>query len=136
MPHLIAVMTHPDGRLSFFNDAAFGIAATRAQLEAYAIRLGLGTVTEPGEGVHHLRSSGYVRVNRGDVAAILDLAAIGPDYLPGHAHAGSGRGELQGYINADTNFCCTSANRSKWPANRLKTSSRAPLCSPARTMLT
>ena len=38
----LAAMTHPDGGPSFFNDAAFGIAASRADLEAYAARLGLG----------------------------------------------------------------------------------------------
>ncbi len=83
----LAAMTHPDGGLSFFNDAAFGIAASRADLEAYAARLGLAPVAEPGEGPHHLAASGYVRVNHGEMSAILDLAAIGPDYIPGHAHA-------------------------------------------------
>ena len=83
----LAAMTHPDGGPSFFNDAAFGIAASRADLEAYAVRLGLADVAEPGEGLHHLAASGYARVNRGEMAAILDLGAIGPDYIPGHAHA-------------------------------------------------
>ncbi len=83
----LAAMTHPDGGLSFFNDAAFGIAASHDELEGYARRLGLESVAPPGEGVHHLEASGYVRVNRGDMAAILDLAAVGPDYIPGHAHA-------------------------------------------------
>lgn len=87
MRHWLAAMTHPDGGLSFFNDAAFGIAPSRAALEAYAERLRLPPTTEPGEGVHHLGASGYVRVNQGDLVAILDLAAVGPDYIPGHAHA-------------------------------------------------
>ena len=87
MRHWLAAMTHPDGGLSFFNDAAFGIAASRADLEAYAQRLSLPEVAESGEGVHHLASSGYVRVNRGAMAAILDVGAVGPDYIPGHAHA-------------------------------------------------
>ena len=83
----LAAMTHPDGGLSYFNDAAFGVAANRAELEAYAARLGLALIAEPGEGLHHLAASGYIRVNYGEMAAILDLAAIGPDYIPGHAHA-------------------------------------------------
>lgn len=83
----LVAMTHPDGGLAFFNDAAFGIAPSRPDLEAYAARLGLPPVAKPGEGLHHLTASGYVRVNLGDMAAILDLAAIGPDYIPGHAHA-------------------------------------------------
>ena len=87
MRNHLGAMTHPDGGLSFFNDAAFGIAATRADLEAYATRLRMADVSGPGEGLHRLAASGYVRVNRGAMAAILDLAAVGPDYLPGHAHA-------------------------------------------------
>ena len=80
-------MTHPDGGPAFFNDCAFGIAPGREALEAYASRLGLAPLTEPGEGVHHLVASGYVRVQQSGAVAILDVAPIGPDYLPGHAHA-------------------------------------------------
>jgi uncharacterized heparinase superfamily protein len=83
----LAAMTHPDGGLSFFNDATFGIAPSRAELEAYSARLGLPAVAEPGDGVHHLANSGYVRVQRGLATAIFDVAEIGPDYIPGHAHA-------------------------------------------------
>lgn len=83
----LAAMTHPDGGPAFFNDAAFGIAPRRETLEAYAGRLEMPQVSSPGEGAHHLVASGYVRVNRGPVAAILDTAAVGPDYIPGHAHA-------------------------------------------------
>jgi uncharacterized heparinase superfamily protein len=80
-------MMHPDGGVSFFNDAAFGIAPSCAELEAYARRLGLPTIEEPDDGVTHLAASGYIRACFGGATAILDLAAIGPDYLPGHAHA-------------------------------------------------
>jgi uncharacterized heparinase superfamily protein len=83
----LKAMTHPDGGLSFFNDVAFGIAASCAELEAYAGRLGLPNAAEPGTGVTHLAASGYIRACFGGATAILDLAAIGPDYLPGHAHA-------------------------------------------------
>lgn len=83
----LAAMTHPDGGPAFFNDAAYGIAPSRAALETYAARLGLAAVAGPGQGVHHLEASGYVRVDYGAMAAILDLAAVGPDYIPGHAHA-------------------------------------------------
>ncbi len=83
----LKAMTHPEGGLSFFNDAAFGVAPTCAELEAYAGRLGLTAVAEPGDGVTRLPASGYVRACFRGATAILDLAAIGPDYLPGHAHA-------------------------------------------------
>jgi uncharacterized heparinase superfamily protein len=31
--------------------------------------------------------SGYVRLTNGDMVGILDVAKVGPDYQPGHAHA-------------------------------------------------
>ena len=33
-------MTHPDGEIAFFNDAAFGIAPAAPNCVAYAARLG------------------------------------------------------------------------------------------------
>ena len=162
----LAVMTHPDGEISFFNDAAFGIAPTLADLGCYADRIPtvsqahpspsaipattpfipaepycsvipagkpessamegsaavvrrVGAVLSPtvpglgpgfpagttGDGgpsggtipvippgmtdvpCGWLRDSGYVRLAAGPAVALLDVAPIGPDYLPGHAHA-------------------------------------------------
>lgn len=45
-----------------------------------------------GEGsnplrVLHLADSGYVRADVPDAALLMDVAPVGPDYLPGHAHA-------------------------------------------------
>ncbi len=80
-------MTHPDGGIGFFNDAAFGIAPTFAELDGYAQRLNLGMPDVDSQGLVHLADSGFVRVARGDVVALLDVGEIGPDYLPGHAHA-------------------------------------------------
>jgi hypothetical protein len=34
-----------------------------------------------------LRDSGYIRLQAGPAVVLLDVAPIGPDYLPGHAHA-------------------------------------------------
>jgi uncharacterized heparinase superfamily protein len=84
----LRTMTHPDGQIALFNDAAFGIARPCAVLEDYAQRLGIEV--EPISPAHPLTSldaSGYVRLERGDYVALLDVARIGPDYLPGHAHA-------------------------------------------------
>lgn len=87
MMHWLATMCHPDGEISFFNDAAIGIAPPPSSLEAYARRLGLLAVPEIADGVVHLAESGYIRVRQGQVSALLDVAPIGPDYLPGHGHA-------------------------------------------------
>lgn len=83
----LAAMCHPDGEISFFNDAAIGIAPSPTELENYAERLGLPSIAAPGDGVVHFPESGYIRVQRGDMVALLDVAPVGPDYLPGHAHA-------------------------------------------------
>ena len=83
----LKVMSHPDGDISFFNDAAIGIAANPVELEAYSSRLKLPPISEPKEGITYLTQSGYVRLQKNEAVAILDIGKIGPDYLPGHAHA-------------------------------------------------
>ncbi len=83
----LAAMCHPDGEISFFNDASIGIAPSPECLAAYASRLGLQPVAATRDGVTHLVDSGYIRVQRVNMVALLDVAPVGPDYLPGHAHA-------------------------------------------------
>jgi uncharacterized heparinase superfamily protein len=83
----LAVMTHPDGEISFFNDAAFAIAPTYAQLRDYAQSIGIMVPAEPGEPLTVLADSGYVRMSSGPAVVIADIGKIGPDYQPGHAHA-------------------------------------------------
>jgi uncharacterized heparinase superfamily protein len=87
MRRWIACMTHPDGEIAFFNDAAFGIAPERSAIEDYGGRLGLAPTKELNETVTQLDASGYIRVAKNDATVFLDVAAIGPDYLPGHSHA-------------------------------------------------
>jgi len=106
MLRCLFAMCHPDGEIGFFNDAAIGIAPPPAELEDYARRLrrtSVGPVRGKPNGrldpsafkatayshSHHihLADSGYIRVVWGDMVALLDVAPVGPDYLPGHAHA-------------------------------------------------
>ena len=82
----LRVMTHPDGEIVQFNDAAFGIAPVPAHLYEYARSMGIETPVSVG-AVVQLKETGYVRLERGPAVAFLDTAPIGPDYLPGHAHA-------------------------------------------------
>ncbi len=89
MRYWLKVMCHPDGEIAFFNDAALGVAATPAELEAYARRLGLSEAPDPQEGITCLPASGYIRLARNEAVAILDVGEIGPPYLTGHAHADS-----------------------------------------------
>ena len=87
MRRWLAAMSHPDGEISLFNDAAFGIAPAPAELERYAGRLALPEPAALAQGVTRLAPSGYIRVQLGAMLALIDVAPVGPDYLPGHAHA-------------------------------------------------
>jgi uncharacterized heparinase superfamily protein len=81
------VMCHPDGEIALFNDAAFGIAPTPGELRRYAADLGVVTEDSPPRQRRLLADSGYARAESPDAVLIMDVAPIGPDYLPGHAHA-------------------------------------------------
>lgn len=79
----LSAMTHPDGEITFFNDAAQGIAPTPVELAAYANRLGLNyAMCSPCA-----TASGYARLETDGAVLFMDLAPVGPDFLPGHAHA-------------------------------------------------
>ncbi len=83
----LRAMSHPDGEIAFFNDAASGIAPRPAVLDDWATRLGLDALPSPVAGLIVLEDSGYARLQAGDFLIIADVGRIGPDYLPGHAHA-------------------------------------------------
>ena len=81
-------LNHPDGHISFFNDAAFRIAGTVFQLSEYAHSLGIDSVSSAsgidsresnGLSLVHLREAGYIQIKNSDASALLDVANIGPD---------------------------------------------------------
>lgn len=114
----LGAMCHPDGEIGFFNDAAIGVAPSPAELGAYAQRLGFAQTPVPDEGVTHLAASGYIRVQHGPMVALLDVAPIGPDYLPGHAHADTLSFELSLYgqrvlVNSGTSVYGTGVERQR-----------------------
>lgn len=74
-------MTFSNGKPPLFNDAVYGIAPSCCELFEYAERLGIAPEIRP------LGESGYRREDRGGAELIVDVGAIGPDYIPGHAHA-------------------------------------------------
>tara|TARA_Y100000389_G_scaffold195257_1_gene226430 strand:+ start:4847 stop:6418 length:1572 start_codon:yes stop_codon:yes gene_type:complete len=80
-------MTHPDGDIAFFNDSTLEIAPNLHELKKYAQRLQINHISEKFNQITHLLDSGYIRYNSNDVIGLLDIALIGPDYQPGHAHA-------------------------------------------------
>src|SRR6185295_11869236 len=71
MLHWLGGMCHPDGEIALFNHRALGVAPTKAELFAYAARLGV-TVLPPTRPVEHFAASGYIRVEQGGLLAILD----------------------------------------------------------------
>ena len=87
----LSKMSHPDGQISFFNDAAFDIAPTLGEIQQYAnkINFTLPDVVFGNEKleVNHLDTSGYICIASPKLFAVLDVAPIGPNYQPGHAHA-------------------------------------------------
>lgn len=120
-------MLHLDGDISFFNDAAIGIAANSADLLRYGRSLGI----EPEPSVANLRAnqptvrdmpaSGYARLVSStregvSVVALCDAAEVGPGYLPGHAHADTLSFELsigaqRVIVNAGTSVYAGSTRR-------------------------
>ncbi len=138
----LRVMTHPDGGIAFFNDAAFEVAPDLAALEDYAANAcGLAhasdasfgnqgprvvSLPEPEPSIAALRGSdpsiialpdsGYVRLQAGPAVLIADVGAIGPDYLPGQAHADTLSFELslhgrRAIVNSGTSTYETDAER-------------------------
>jgi uncharacterized heparinase superfamily protein len=82
------LMQHPDGDVSFFNDSAMGIAPKLGVLKQYAKCLNLHIRSDTNDSkVSHLAPSGYVVVKDKTNKLIIDVAKVGPDYIPGHAHA-------------------------------------------------
>jgi uncharacterized heparinase superfamily protein len=84
-------MGHPDGGISFFNDAALEISPNIAALRNYALSLGIKTAingkSSKSCSLVHLSESGYIRLESPSAIALIDVGEIGPKYLPGHAHA-------------------------------------------------
>jgi len=114
----LATMCHPDGEISFFNDAAMGIASPPIMLEDYAMRLGHAPLPVERVDVRQLAASGYVRLENSQVVLLIDAAPIGPSYLPGHGHADALSFELSVFgqrvlVNAGTSCYGNSAERQR-----------------------
>lgn len=82
----LTAMTRPDGLPPLFNDAAYGVAASRDALVDYAKRLGIGGALPVRRGLTILEDSGYVRYEAERYSVFWDVGEIGPRYIPGHAH--------------------------------------------------
>jgi len=85
------IMTFEDGSIPLFNDSTNGIAPTTEQLNEYATHL---TNHQPSTINHPLTKSGYRKITKEKYEMILDIGPVGPDYIPGHAHADTFNFEL------------------------------------------
>jgi uncharacterized heparinase superfamily protein len=83
----LQAMSHPDGQIALFNDAAFEVVASPSELEAYAGRLDLAPMPVIGDGLLELRDSGFARLQLGPAMLLADVGPIGMDHSPGHGHA-------------------------------------------------
>jgi uncharacterized heparinase superfamily protein len=83
-------MCHPDGRTALLNDGAFGIYNEPDELRSFSDTLSGMALPQPStpKGCFALPDAGYYGwrdVN--DNYVVCDFGNIGPDYIPGHAHA-------------------------------------------------
>ena len=77
----IETISYKNGDIPLFNDSANGIAPTTEQLNEYASNLKLNTQHST------LGESGYRKIAKPRYECVIDVGPIGPDYIPGHAHA-------------------------------------------------
>lgn len=80
-------MIYNNFELSHFNDCANGIAPIYSELEAYAKNLGIAIEIRADKKINYYNSSGFVVYKDEKSHLITDFGKIGPNYLPGHAHA-------------------------------------------------
>jgi len=84
-------LCHPDNEIALFNDSAFGIYNSPGEVIAYAKSLlGDGKTAQNFDqtGPFALPEAGYYGFrDQNGTYLVCDAAPIGPDYIPGHAHA-------------------------------------------------
>lgn len=87
MVQFLLGMTHPDGQIALFNDAAFGIEPQPADLITYYENVSGEAATAQNGSAFAFPASGYFIINPGSGNRLLvDCGPIGPDYQAGHSH--------------------------------------------------
>jgi len=111
----LQTMCHPDGQISFFNDATMGIAASPKNIFDYALKNGLDMPLSLSN-VTQLLNTGFTCISQKQLYLIFNHAKIGPSYQPGHAHADSLSFELsvdghRVFVNSGTSCYGLSSQR-------------------------
>jgi uncharacterized heparinase superfamily protein len=83
----LSCLSYENGELAHFNDCANGIAPTFKELKDFGKRLGLNWLLNSDIKFNFLEQSGFSVFKDENIHLIADIGKIGPDYLPGHAHA-------------------------------------------------
>lgn len=88
MVHFLLGMTHPDGEIALFNDAAIGIEAEPRKLASYFELLSGEKAEHPAGTAWSFQDSGYyVMAPEDGTRLVIDCGPIGPGYQPGHSHS-------------------------------------------------
>lgn len=88
MLNWLEIMSFSDGKMSLFNDSAFNVSQDYKTLINYAEELGIRKIDSQIENeIIHLKETGYVKINKNFYEVIVDVAKLGPDFLPSHGHA-------------------------------------------------
>lgn len=82
----LSAMTYANGEYAHFNDTAQGIASSLADLKTFADASGIDIKLNL-PALYYFKEAGYVVYAANDMKLIADVGRVGPDYLPGHAHA-------------------------------------------------
>jgi len=82
----LKIITFSNGDIPLLNDSANKIAPISSELFEYANKL---LINHPSRlTLHHsLKTSRYRKIVKNNYECIVDIGQIGPDYIPGHAHA-------------------------------------------------
>lgn len=83
----LRAMSYNNSELSNFNDCANGISLTFESLVKYSKKLRLNESFTEKNIFNYFKESGFVVCFHNNFHLIADVGNIGPDYLPGHAHA-------------------------------------------------
>ena len=85
----LARTLHPDGQIALLNDSAFGIYLGPQELSDYGVSLGVWDPGAAGQSGNWSLPQAGLYGHRGTNGSyvICDCGLLGPDYIPGHAHA-------------------------------------------------
>jgi uncharacterized heparinase superfamily protein len=83
----LSSMKYNNEEFAHFNDCSNGIAPTYNELGKLAFKIGLNNKPLLESKFIHFPKSGFAVAKNSKVHLVSDIGPIGPDYLPGHAHA-------------------------------------------------